>query len=161
MGAEFPLAEPPFEYSSQALSLSKQETSIFNRNKHKNNSEGTPDVKRGLLSSILEKVRSKDSESPSVGGTTSSSSKDSNKLNQGISIPSITTNQSRSGLAPLASSESLATTTASVGSIGSMSSVIHKPFEPPGLGKPSRVTPVGLDEADDFTEESLFCRPGG
>ena len=149
MGAEFPLAEPPFEYSSQALSLSKQETSIFNRNKHKNNSEGTPDVKRGLLSSILEKVRSKDSESPSVGGTTSSSSKDSNKLNQGISIPSIATNQSRSGLAPLASSESLATTTASVGSIGSMSSVIHKPFEPPGIGKPSRVTPVGLDEADD------------
>ena len=152
MGTEFPLAEPPFEYSSQAVTVSKQETSIFSRNKHKNSSDGAPDVKRGLLSSILEKVRSKDSESPSVGGTTSSSSKDSNKLNQGANLTSMTFNQGRShvsGLAPLASSESLATTTASIGSIGSTSSVIHKPFEPPGLGKPSRVTPVGLDEADD------------
>ena len=156
MGTEFPLAEPPFEYSSQALAISKQETSIFSRNKHKNNNEGnsnTPDVKRGLLSSILEKVRSKDSESLSTGGATSSSSKDSNKLYQGANISSIQNNQTRSshisGLAPLASSESLATTTASIGSIGSTSSVIHKPFEPPGIGKPSRVTPVGLDEADD------------
>ena len=157
MGAEFPLAEPPFEYSSQALTLSKQETSIFSRSKHKNTTEGTsgaPDVKRGLLSSILEKVRSKDSESPSVGGTTSSSSKDSNKINHGANnATSMPTNQTRlsriPGLAPLASSESLATTTASIGSIGSTSSVIHKPFEPPGIGKPSRVTPVGLDEADD------------
>ena len=27
-------------------------------------------------------------------------------------------------------------------------SAVVKPYEPPGLGKPSRVTPVGLEEAD-------------
>lgn len=31
--------------------------------------------------------------------------------------------------------------------IPSLSAVV-KPYEPPGLGKPSRVTPVGLEEAD-------------
>jgi hypothetical protein len=156
MSAEFPLAEPPFEYSTQAVAASKHDINMFSWNKPKSHSEGTaaaPEVKRGLLSSILEKVRSKDSESPSVGGTTSSSSNISNKTPSGTAATLLSTNQPKtlnmSGLAPLASSESLATTTASVGSVGSTTSVIHKPFEPPGLGKPSRVTPVGLDEADD------------
>ena len=68
----------------------------------------------------------------------------------GSSAALVSLNQSRLAIAsatsvPLASSESLATTEASV---GSSSSVVHKPFEPPGLGKPSRVTPVDLDEAD-------------
>ena len=156
MSADFPLAEPPLEYSGQAQAASKQDTAMFSWSKHKTTSESAtpaPDVKRGLLSSILEKVRSKDSESQSVGGTTSSSSKESNKAPPGSALATMSSNQARSlnipSLAPLASSESLATTTASLGSVGSTSSVIHKPFEPPGLGKPSRVTPVGLDEADE------------
>ena len=28
----------------------------------------------------------------------------------------------------------------------SVSTVVHKPYEPPAIGKSSRVTPVGLDE---------------
>ena len=32
-----------------------------------------------------------------------------------------------------------------------------KPYEPPGLGKPSRVTPVGLDEDPDaLSQDSLL-----
>ena len=46
----FTSAEPPFEYSTPAMSeLTK-----------KSLSENTADVKKGLLSSILEKVRSKE-----------------------------------------------------------------------------------------------------
>ena len=163
MSAEFPLAEPPLEYSTQAIPTSKNESNMFGWSKNKsqpgNGATAAPDVKRGLLSSILEKVRSKDSESPSVGGTTSSSSKDSNKAHPGAPATGVISTQIRPvhglSLAPLASSESLATTTASVGSVGSTSSVIHKPFEPPGLGKPSRVTPVGLDEADE--NDNMSC----
>ena len=44
------LAEPPFEYSTPAMSDIP----------HKTISENTADVKKGLLSSILEKVRSKE-----------------------------------------------------------------------------------------------------
>ena len=44
------LAEPPFEYSTPAMSDIP----------HKSISENTADVKKGLLSSILEKVRSKE-----------------------------------------------------------------------------------------------------
>ena len=44
------LAEPPFEYSTPAMSEIPRKTI----------SENTADVKKGLLSSILEKVRSKE-----------------------------------------------------------------------------------------------------
>ena len=44
------LAEPPFEYSTPAMSELPRKTI----------SENTADVKKGLLSSILEKVRSKE-----------------------------------------------------------------------------------------------------
>ena len=36
-------------------------------------------------------------------------------------------------------------------------SAVVKPYEPPGLGKPSRVTPVGLDEDPDaLSQDSLL-----
>ena len=36
-------------------------------------------------------------------------------------------------------------------------SAVVKPYEPPGLGKPSRVTPVGLDEDPDaLSTDSLL-----
>ena len=45
-GAEFPLTEPPLEYSTPAESELPRKTI----------SENTADVKRGILSSLLEKV---------------------------------------------------------------------------------------------------------
>ena len=35
--------------------------------------------------------------------------------------------------------------------------VSHKTFEPPGLGKPSRVTPLGLDEGKLSSDEQPKC----
>jgi len=60
-------------------------------------------------------------------------------------------------LAPLASTESLTPSESTTGSSTikrlsssvtgeSVSTVVHKPYEPPTIGKSSRVTPVGLDE---------------
>ena len=59
--------------------------------------------------------------------------------------------------APLASTESLTPSESTTGSSTikrlsssvtgeSVSTVVHKPYEPPAIGKSSRVTPVGLDE---------------
>ena len=60
-------------------------------------------------------------------------------------------------LAPIASTESLTPSESTTGSSSvkrlsssvtgeSVSTVVHKPYEPPTIGKSSRVTPVGLDE---------------
>lgn len=85
----FPATDPPLEYATD---------------------QGRDEAKRGLLSSILDKVRSKD-EQASLG--------------------------KRSGV----SSESLPGSDST-----SRRSEAVKPYEPPALGKSSRVTPVGLDE---------------
>lgn len=132
---DFPLAEPPFEYSTPAVSDIPRKTL----------NETTADVKRGILSSILEKVRSKEEAAMAAAASSGSAG----------------TKPQQRLLAPLASSESLTVSEASskrLSAAGTDSSVVVKPYEPPGLGKPSRVTPVGLDEEphDHLSTDSLL-----
>lgn len=87
---DIPLAEPPFEYSTPARAELPK----------KSLSETTADVKKGLLSSILEKVRSKEEADQAVAARSKA-----NRL-----------------MAPLASSESLSVSETSSKRAGSTTS---------------------------------------
>ena len=92
------LAEPPFEYSTPAR---------FTELPKKSLSETTADVKRGLLSSILEKVRSKEEIQQQQNSVEAAKS-------GGSSQPQTSTTTTKQRLmAPLASTESLSVSDAS------------------------------------------------
>ena len=92
------LAEPPFEYSPPAR---------FTELPKKSLSETTADVKRGLLSSILEKVRSKEEIQQQQNSVEAAKS-------GGSSQPQTSTTTTKQRLmAPLASTESLSVSDAS------------------------------------------------
>ena len=90
------LADPPFEYSTPARSELPK----------KSLSETTADVKRGLLSSILEKVRSKEEQQAIMAAEAAKSGGSG-----GCSSTSTATKQRL--MAPLASTESLSVSDAS------------------------------------------------
>ena len=94
------LAEPPFEYSTPAR---------FTELPKKSLSETTADVKRGLLSSILEKVRSKEEIQEQQQQNSVEAAKSG-----GSSQPQTSTTTTKQRLmAPLASTESLSVSDAS------------------------------------------------
>ena len=93
------LAEPPFEYSTPAR---------FTELPKKSLSETTADVKRGLLSSILEKVRSKEEIQQQQQNSVEAAK------SGGSSQPQTSTTTTKQRLmAPLASTESLSVSDAS------------------------------------------------
>ena len=93
------LAEPPFEYSTPAR---------FTELPKKSLSETTADVKRGLLSSILEKVRSKEEIQQQQQNSVEAA-----KSGGGSQPQTSTTTTKQRLMAPLASTESLSVSDAS------------------------------------------------
>ena len=124
------LPDPPLEYCEMP---------------HKCVSETNGDLKRGILSSIFDKVRSKDE----VGRKTVDClpfSKDDNRKSQPLldNLLMDCAGGFRSNRDP----ESKKTPH------DSGDSVVQKPYEPPALGKSSRITPVGGVEDNFVTSQS-------
>ncbi len=130
------IAEPPFEYSTPPIMSNLSKKSI---------SENTADVKRGLLSSILEKVKSKE-EAAAVASVMGSAG-------SGIGLgtpPGSGSASKRYLVAPLASSESLATGS----DVTSMTTTLSKRLS--AAGTASTIDSAG-EYADILHLGSLCC----